>query len=130
MSLRGRMAIHGDVESEEDLIVEGRVTGHIWNVDHTVTIGTDAIVTGDIVARMISVRGAVDGMMLATGLVHVGHEARVTGRVLARQFMLAEGATFNGKVEPQHLDAALRVARHRHRGAADEAAKPAVAPAR
>ena len=45
--------------------------------------------------------------------------------------MLAEGATFNGKVEPQHLDTAMRVARHRRAesSAEPEAARPAAAAA-
>jgi len=66
--------------------------------------------TGDIVARMITVRGTVDGTMMATGRVDVMNEAKVTGRVLAPHFMLADGGTFTGKVEPQHLDAALKAA--------------------
>ena len=56
-------------------------------------------------------------------------EARVTGRVVAPRFMLAEGAAFNGRVEPQHLDAALSVARHRRAGTTDDAATPPVTPA-
>src|SRR5215210_627088 len=117
MSLHGRtIEITGNVDCVEDVLIEGRVTGHIWNELHVVTVGADATVTGDIVARMITVRGTVDGTMMATGRVDVMNEARVSGRVLAPQFMLAEGATFNGKVEPQHLEAALKVARHRRLG--------------
>ena len=125
MPLHGRtITIQGDVESVEDLLIEGRIDGQIWNVDHAVTIGADAVVTGDIVARIITVRGEVDGTMLASGRVDIMNEARVTGRVVTRQFMLADGGSFCGRVEPQHLDAALEVARHK-RGQP----KPAVNPA-
>jgi cytoskeletal protein CcmA (bactofilin family) len=114
MSLHGRtIEITGNVDCVEDVLIEGRVTGHIWNEHHAVTIGADAEVKGDIVARTITVRGAVDGTMMATGRVDIMNEARVTGRVLAQRFMLADGGSFSGKVEPQHLDAALTVARHR-----------------
>lgn len=124
MALHGRtIEITGNVDCVEDVVIEGRIRGHIWNEHHTVTIGADATVTGDIVARAITVRGAVDGTMMATGRVDVMNEARVTGRVLAQRFMLADGATFSGKVEPQHLDAALKVARHRR----SEAMEPAKA---
>jgi hypothetical protein len=47
--------------------------------------------------------------------------------VLTGRFMLAEGSTFNGKVEPQHLDAALKVARHRRTEVMEPAGKPAAA---
>ena len=114
MSLQGRtLAIRGSVECVEDVLIEGRIDGHIWNEHHVVTIGADAAVTGDIVARQITVRGAVDGTLMATGRVDIMDEARVTGRVLSATLMLADGALFNGKAEPQHLEAALTVARHR-----------------
>lgn len=116
------MAIRGSVECVEDVLIEGRVDGHIWNENHVVTVGADATVTGDIVARQITVRGAVEGTLMATGRVDVMDEGRVAGRVLAKTFMLAEGGQFNGKVEPQHLDAALKVARHRRTELAAEAA--------
>ena len=121
MSLRGRtIDIHGDVVCVEDIVVEGRIAGSIWNEHHAVTIDADAVVVGDIVARIITVRGEVAGTLMATGRVDILDEARVTGRVLAERFMLADGGTFNGKVEPQHLDAAMSVARHRR----DKSANP------
>ena len=126
MSLNGRtLSIRGNVESVEDLLIEGRVEGHIWNEDHAVTIGADAVVTGDIVARQITVRGAVEGMLLATARVDIMDEGSVVGRVLSQKFMLADGGTFNGKAEPQHLDAALKVARHRRTDPASAAAADA-----
>jgi cytoskeletal protein CcmA (bactofilin family) len=124
MSLRGRtVAITGSIDCVEDLLVEGHVDGHVWNENHIVTIAAGAVVTGDIVARQITVAGAVDGTLMATGRVEILNEARVTGRVLSGAFALADGATFNGKAEPQHLEAALKVARHRRTEGAAEAAK-------
>jgi cytoskeletal protein CcmA (bactofilin family) len=126
MSLQGRtLAIRGSVDCVEDVLIEGRIDGHIWNEHHVVTIGADAVVTGDIVARQITVRGAVEGTLMATGRVDIMDEARVAGRVLSQKLTLAEGGQFNGKAEPQHLEAALKVARHRRtEAAAAEATKP------
>jgi len=119
MTLQGRtIEIRGNIDSVEDLLIEGRIDGHIWNENHVVTIGADATVTGDIVARQITVRGAVEGTLMATGRVDIMDEGRVAGRVLSRTLMLADGGLFNGKAEPQHLDAALKVARHRRAEAA------------
>ena len=122
MSLQGRtLAIRGNVECVEDVLIEGRIEGHIWNENHVVTIGADASVTGDIVARQITVRGAVEGTLLATGRVDIMDEGRVIGRVLSRKLTLADGGLLQGKAEPQHLDAALKVARHRRTEAATSA---------
>jgi cytoskeletal protein CcmA (bactofilin family) len=129
MSLHGRtIAIRGNVDCVEDVLIEGRIEGHIWNENHVVTVGADAVVKGDIVARVITVRGEVEGTMMASGRVDIMNEARVTGRVLSQRFMLADGGTFSGKVEPQHLDSAMKVARHR-RAEAKEGVKPPAAPA-
>jgi cytoskeletal protein CcmA (bactofilin family) len=110
------------VDCVEDVLIEGRIDGHIWNENHAVTIGLDAVVKGDIVARMITVCGEVEGTMMATGRVDIMSAARVTGRVVAQRFMLADGGIFSGKVEPQHLDTAMTVARHRRAEATDGSA--------
>ena len=62
------------------------------------------------------------GTLVATEAVELLPEGKITGRVVAKKFSLSEGASFNGKVEPQHLDAAARVARHRR-----DTGEPAVA---
>jgi len=130
MALRGRtIRIEGNVECVEDVLIEGFVKGHVWNDEHVVTVAADAVVTGDIVARVITVRGAVEGTLVATGRIDIHAEARVTGRVVAPRLMLAEGAAFNGRVEPQHVDAALKVARHRRAATANGAAASPVSPA-
>lgn len=129
MGLQGRtITIRGSVDCVEDVLIEGRIDGHVWNENHVVTIGADALVTGDIVARQITVRGAVEGTLMATGRIDIMDEGRVVGRLLCKSLMLADGAQFNGKAEPQHLDAALKVARHR-RSEAVAAAEPAKTPA-
>jgi cytoskeletal protein CcmA (bactofilin family) len=126
MSLQGRtIAIRGTIDSVEDLLIEGRIEGDIWNENHVVTIGADAAVSGDIVARQITVRGVVEGTLLATGRVDIMDEGRVTGRVLSQKLTLAEGGLLQGKAEPQHLEAALKVARHRRSEAATAGAASA-----
>ena len=130
MSLQGRtVTIRGSVECVEDVLIEGRIEGHVWNENHVVTVGADALVTGDIVARQITVRGAVDGTLMATGRVDIMDEGRVTGRVLSQQLMLADGGILNGKAEPQHLEAALKVARHRRAEVAAASVAAAKVPA-
>ena len=107
------IVVRGEVQSADDLVIEGRVDGPVWGDGQSVTVAVSATVTGDILARHITVLGRVAGTMVATGLVDIRSSARVAGRVLAAGFALRDGATFDGRVEPQHLEAALSVARHR-----------------
>ena len=104
----------GELRSAEDLTIEGRVRGAIY-CDGDVVIAASAEIEADILARDVTVLGQVTGQVTATEVVQVCEGARLTGRVISRRFILADGATFNGRVEPQHLDAALSVARFRQR---------------
>ena len=130
MGLHGRtLVIRGNIDCVEDVLIEGRVDGDIWNEHHAVVVGAEGIVKGDIVARIITVRGEIEGTMMASGRVDIMDDARASGRIIAPRMMLAEGAQFNGKVEPQHLETAMRVARHRREEGKDADAKEAVAEA-
>ena len=103
--------IKGELHVREDLTVEGRIEGPVWCEDKAVTIASTADVVGDIMARDITVFGKTAGQLLATDVVDVRTEATVTGRVVSKRFILNEGARFNGRAEPQHVDTAFRVAR-------------------
>ena len=114
MELGGQIIVTGEISSTEDLVLQCRVHGGpIWSDDGAITVAAAASVTGDIIARDITVHGSVNGTLLATEVVDIRSTATVTGRVVARRLIIDEGAQFNGSVEPQHLEAALSVARHR-----------------
>lgn len=112
MGVFGRtIAIRGQVQSGEDLTVEGRIEGSVTCEGGAVVVTDAASVVGDIIARDLTVFGRVEGQMIATDVVHVQSSAVVTGQVMAKNFILNDGGDFVGRVEPQHLEAALRVAR-------------------
>jgi cytoskeletal protein CcmA (bactofilin family) len=119
------VSIKGEVQSAVDVTVAGRVEGPITCKGAAVTIAATAEITGDIMARDITVFGRVSGRMIATEVVDLRPECDVTGQVISAKFILHEGATFHGRVEPQHLEAALRVATYQQRK--DAAAPPAPA---
>ena len=112
MSLLGKsMVVTGEVRSLADLEIDGRVDGPIFCEGGAVTIHPTAVVTGDILARDITVLGRSAGQLIATECVDVRPGSVVTGAVIAPKFILTDGAMFNGRVEPQQLDAALSVAK-------------------
>ena len=112
MGLAGTsMVVVGEVRATADLTVEGRIEGPIACEHGAVTIGVSGAVTGDILARDITVHGRTAGQLIATEVIDVRPGAVVTGVAIAPSFILHDGASFNGRVEPQRLDAALSVAR-------------------
>ena len=106
------ISVKGELRVLEDLTVEGRIEGPVWCEDRAVTIASSAHVVGDVIARDITVFGRIAGQLLASDVVDVRAEATVTGRVVSKRFILNDGANFNGRAEPQHIETAFRVARY------------------
>ncbi len=112
MTTLGRtISVKGELRSSEDLMVEGRVEGPVFCETGSLVLGASAEVRGDIIGRDVTVFGRVRGKIVASEYVDLRSESAVTGQILTKRFILDDGAEFQGRVEPQHLEAALRVAR-------------------
>jgi cytoskeletal protein CcmA (bactofilin family) len=108
-------AIDGGVEAAEDLIIDGRVTGHINLPEHHVSIGSSAKVTARIVARAVTISGSVDGNILARERIDLLRSAFVRGHLTTPTITLQDGARFTGTVDPHRTEAAMQIARYRQR---------------
>ena len=116
MSVLGKtISVKGELRAAEDMTIEGTIDGPVLLEDHALLLTETSQVMGEIIARDITVRGQVAGQLVASDVVDVRAEARVAGSVIAPRFILDELASFKGRVEPQHLEAALRVAKFQQR---------------
>lgn len=112
MSTIGKtLYVKGEIRSAEDLTVEGRVDGHVFCEAGCVVLGPTSDVHADVLARDITVYGKHSGQLVATDVVDVRADGTVLGQVISKRFILDPGAHFKGRVEPQHLDAAVNVAK-------------------
>jgi cytoskeletal protein CcmA (bactofilin family) len=109
------ISVKGELRAAEDMTIEGTIDGPVFLEDHALLLTETSQVMGDIIARDITVRGQVAGQLVASDVVDVRAEARVSGYVVSPRFILDELASFKGRVEPQHLEAALRVAKFQQR---------------
>jgi cytoskeletal protein CcmA (bactofilin family) len=105
------VSITGEISCSGSLVIEGSVHGPIWCEDGELVIASSAQVHGDIVARDVTIQGRVDGQIIATDVVEVRSGAELSGRIIAKRFILEPDAAVRARVEPQHLDTAIRVAR-------------------
>ena len=105
------LVVVGELHSDEDIVIAGRLEGSIVCEKASVVVTDTADVRGDIIGRDITVHGRVAGRLIATEFVDLPSGAVVTGPVMSPRFILAFGAEYTGRVEPQHVDAAIRVAR-------------------
>lgn len=87
--------IKGELASETDMLIEGRVEGKIHG-KHRVVIGESGNVKAEIHASVVSVRGEVHGDCDASQKVEITSTGKVFGNISAEAIVVAEGATFRG----------------------------------
>lgn len=93
------ITIDGDVTGSEDLLIQGRITGSVTLDDHAVGVGTEGRVNADIVGRLITVEGHVEGDLTAQEQIVLRGTAKVKGDIKAPRVVLEDGATFRGLVD-------------------------------
>ena len=111
----------GELRAEEDFVLQGRIEGAIHHTQN-LTIGTDGVVKGDSRARTIVVEGTVDGDLYALESISLRPTAKVQGNLLAPRVAIADGASFNGKVDMASATRAVRTIADRHSTTLDERA--------
>ena len=91
--------VEGKVISAEDLTIDGDVEGSIELGGHNLTIGPGASIKADLVAKTITVSGAVTGNVRASEKVDLRDAGSIDGDVSAPRFVMADGSTVRGKIE-------------------------------
>ena len=124
--------IDGTLRGQEDLFVEGEVTGTIQLQNHTLTIGTQGKIKADVYAHTVFVEGSMDGDLFGSEQVIVRKSAKVRGNITSPRVTLEDGASFKGSIEmdPESVKGALGSNSSGQRNAPMPAApRPAAAPA-
>ena len=100
------IVIKGELSGSEDLTVEGEVEGKIELRDHVLTIGANARITAQVVAKAIVVFGHVRGNLNAAEKVDIRDSGSVEGDVVSPRVAIADGAHFRGSVDMQRKEQA------------------------
>ena len=100
LQLPGRsLVIKGDISSEEDLVLHGRVHGNVSLPGHVLTIGPQAELSAEIIARGLIVEGNLNGNVAATERFEIRPGGRMKGDVTCPNVIMTEGAEFTGRVD-------------------------------
>ncbi len=119
--------INGDLRGDEDLRIEGDVSGTVELKNSALTIGKEGKVKAGVYAKSIVVDGETKGDLYATECVSVHANARVQGNIIAPRVSIVEGAHFKGSIEmdPEAVESALGKPQSKSRKAA---AEPKISP--
>ena len=91
--------LQGELSGNEDLLIEGRVQGRIQLPQNAVMIGVKGRVSAQVLARLISIEGEVDGNLVAEELIMLKKSARVRGDLVAPRVVIEDGARFKGTID-------------------------------
>jgi cytoskeletal protein CcmA (bactofilin family) len=93
-----KTTIKGQVSGKQDLVVEGRIEGHI-GLESLLTVEEKGSVEADVEATTVVLRGEVRGPVTALRSLTVGASARVAGKLKAPSIVIEDGAHFSGEIE-------------------------------
>jgi cytoskeletal protein CcmA (bactofilin family) len=89
----------GDLISSEDMTIDGRVEGTIELRDHALTIGPDADIRANVIARAVTILGAVTGTITASERIDIGETGSVEGDITCPRLAMADGSVLHGRVD-------------------------------
>jgi cytoskeletal protein CcmA (bactofilin family) len=93
------ISIRGEVWGDEDLQIDGELSGTVKLVGARVSIGPEGRVAGNIQAREIIVRGTLKGNLRASERILMGSTGRWEGDGVSPRLAIEEGATVRGNLE-------------------------------
>jgi cytoskeletal protein CcmA (bactofilin family) len=91
--------INGDLSGEEDLIIQGKVTGTIQLKEKSLTIGTQGQIDANVLAKSVIVEGEVKGDLYGSEKVAIHKTGNVHGNIVSPKVSLEEGCRFKGSID-------------------------------
>ena len=91
--------IKGDLSGDEDLIIEGRVEGKVDLKQHNVTVGRSGRVKADIIGKVVTIEGEVDGNVFAREQAILRQSGAIRGNITAPRVVLEDGSRFKGSID-------------------------------
>jgi len=91
--------IKGQVSCDGDLYIDGQVEGSVDPKDNRLTIGPEGRLKANVVARIVVVRGKLEGNIRATERVDLKQSAVVVGDIVTQSISIEAGAHIKGSIE-------------------------------
>ena len=107
------LVITGELECSEDLLIEGRVNGHLVVRDAQLTITSSGTVDAQVHGVRVLVEGQLKGGITATERIELASKSRVEGSLSADRVVMWEGARFDGGIDMRQRTIAAKMAQYR-----------------
>jgi cytoskeletal protein CcmA (bactofilin family) len=97
------IVVKGEISSDEDLQIDGKVEGPISLKGHRLTVGRTAQLNSEINAREVIVYGNAAGNLRARDRVEIKKDGQVIGDITTTRISIEEGAYFKGHIEIERI---------------------------
>lgn len=98
-SIGKSLHVQGEVTGRENVTIDGSVDGKISLDEHTLTVGTSAVIRAEIHARSVIISGKVIGNVHADDCVEITSTGSLQGNIVAARVVLMDNARFRGNIE-------------------------------
>jgi len=99
--------VKGEITSDEDLQIDGRVEGPVSLRGHRLTVGRSGQLSSEVTAREVIVYGNVSGNLRARDRVEIKKDGRVIGDIATTRISIEDGAYFKGHIEIEHTQSSV-----------------------
>jgi cytoskeletal protein CcmA (bactofilin family) len=97
--LGATLTIQGEITSDEDLQIDGKVRGRISLQGRRLTIGRTAELNSEVTAGEVIVYGKLTGNLCARDRVEIKKDGSVIGDITTTRVSIEDGADFKGRME-------------------------------
>jgi len=93
------VVVKGEIQSREDLYIDGEVEGAIDMPDSKLTIGASGRVKAGVKARELVVLGTIHGNVEILDKTEIRKEAKLVGDIRTVRITIEDGAYFKGSID-------------------------------
>jgi cytoskeletal protein CcmA (bactofilin family) len=106
--LGSTIVVKGEISSDEDLQIDGKVEGPISLHGHRLTVGRTGNLNSEITAREVIVYGNASGNLRARDRVEIKKDGQVIGDITTARISIEEGAYFKGHIEIERAQSSVQ----------------------
>jgi cytoskeletal protein CcmA (bactofilin family) len=98
-SIGRAVTIKGEIHSQEDLYIDGKVEGLLDLKDHKLTVGPNGRADTNITAREVVVMGTVHGNIEAQQKITIRKDGNLIGNIKTTGIIIEDDAYFKGSID-------------------------------
>jgi cytoskeletal protein CcmA (bactofilin family) len=103
------MTVKGEVQSREELYVDGEIQGSI-SLQHRLTVGPNGKIRANVTAKEVVVYGTIHGNVQSAEKIIIREKGSLVGDIKTAGIVIEDGAYFKGSIDITRAESAQKAA--------------------